>query len=214
MDLVRISLRAILFDADGVIQKTAVDYRQALMTLLASRSDEADRLVHEIFSAERPALNGRRNFVDALSELLGRWNLAERVDEVLRIWTSIETDPSMFTAIASLREQGLPCYLATNQEAHRGRHMAETLRYRDLFHGAYYSHVLGVAKPNAEYFRAILTDLQLAPEQILFIDDNKQNVTAAREVGLHAAVFTPGLATSVETLRSILTLHDISWSYG
>jgi putative hydrolase of the HAD superfamily len=168
------------------------------------------RIVHEIFAAERRALNGRRNFVDDLAELLRRWNLAERLDEVLGLWTAIETDQAMCKAIASLRNLGFPCYLATNQEAHRGRYMTETLGYRDMFHGEYYSHLLGIAKPNAEYFRAILVDLQIAPEDLLLIDDNKQNVAAARAMGLHGALFAPQRTAGIETLRAILWGHGIS----
>jgi putative hydrolase of the HAD superfamily len=89
--------------------------------------------------------------------------------------------------------------------------MAETLRYRDLFHGEYYSYRLGVAKPDAVYFRAILADLQMPPEDLLFIDDNKHNVSAAREVGLRAALFGPGPAAGVQALRSILSEHGIAW---
>jgi putative hydrolase of the HAD superfamily len=180
------------------------------MTVLASRSDEVDRFVHEIFAAERPALNGRRDFVEDLTLLLTRWELGESLGDVLGVWTAIEIDQAMCAAIASLRDLGFPCYLASNQEAHRGRHMTETLRYRDMFHREYYSHRLGVAKPDAAYFRAILADLQMAPEDLLFIDDHKSNVTAAREVGLQAAVFAPGKASGVETLRAILSAHGIA----
>jgi putative hydrolase of the HAD superfamily len=204
-------LKAILFDADGVIQRPAVDYRQAFATLLASRSDEVDRFVHEVFAAERRALSGRRTFVEDLAALLAGWNIPDRLDDVLEVWTAIETDPTMCDAIASLRAQGIPCYLATNQEAHRGRHMTDTLRYQDLFHREYYSYLLGIAKPDADYFRAILDDLQIAPDELLFIDDNKHNIAAARDVGLRAAVFAPSRAPAVDTLRAILTAHGILW---
>ena len=200
-----------MFDADGVIQRPAVDYRQAFTAVLASRNTDVDSFVHEIFAAERRALNGRRNFVDDLAELLTRRNLLRRLDDVLALWTAIETDQAMCEAIASLRQVGFPCYLASNQEAHRGRYMTETLRYRDVFHGEYYSHLLGIAKPNAAYFRAIVAHLRIAPEDLLLIDDNKQNVAAARDVGLHAAVFPPCPRVSVATLRSILSEHGISW---
>lgn len=202
--------KAILFDADGVIQRPRVDYREAFTKLLAPASDEVARFVHELFSAERPALSGRRSFVEDLVLLLGRWNLTERLDDVLRIWTSIETDPAMCSAIASLRNLGFCCYLASNQEAHRGRYMTETLRYRDLFDGEYYSHLLGVSKPNAAYFRAIVADLRLLPENLLLIDDNKHNVLAAREAGLRAVLFAAPPKKSVETLRNILSEYEIA----
>jgi putative hydrolase of the HAD superfamily len=89
--------------------------------------------------------------------------------------------------------------------------MAETLGYSDLFQGQYYSYRLGAAKPDAAYFRAILADLELAPEDVLFIDDNEKNVSSAREVGLRAALFSSDPPRSVQTLRLILSEHQIDW---
>ena len=95
----------------------------------------------------------------------------------------------MLDAIRVLRQIGVSCYLATNQELHRARHMSETLGFANLFDGEFYSCRLGLAKPDPEYFRAIVGELKIAPNRVLFLDDHEVNVRAARTVGLHATEF-------------------------
>ena len=52
------------------------------------------------------------------------------------------------------------------------------------FDQAYYSHLIGVRKPEAAAFAAVVTANNLAPERTLFIDDLEENVEAARQIGL------------------------------
>jgi putative hydrolase of the HAD superfamily len=205
----RNSLQAILFDADGVIQRPAVDYASAFAKLVALQREDLDSLLAEIFAAERPTLIDGGDFAAHLEPTLSRWNLAHRLEDVLRIWTDIETDTAMLASVASLRSLGLVCCLATNQQAFRGRQMSETLGYRDVFDSQFYSYQLGVAKPAPEYFRFIIERLDLAPSDILFIDDHEPNVAAARGVGLNAAVFTATTKTSTAALRTILSRHHV-----
>jgi putative hydrolase of the HAD superfamily len=93
--------------------------------------------------------------------------------------------------IASLRASGHGCYLASNQEAYRATYMSETLRYRTVFDGEFYSCTIGYVKPAPAYFRAILDATALRAEETLFIDDLATNVEAARAMGLRASVFAP-----------------------
>ena len=55
-----------------------------------------------------------------------------------------------------------------------------------LFEKVYYSHFSGIRKPDAEIFKLILKENQLAAEETLFIDDSPQHVEGALKAGLHA----------------------------
>jgi len=204
------SLKAVLFDADGVIQRPAVDYPSAFAALGAFENDQSIRLIREIFAAELPALTGQCDFAQDLTSLLSRWNLGHRLEDVLRIWTSIEADSTMLALVASLRSLGIQCCLATNQQSHRGSYMSETLGYRDMFDFQFYSYQLGLAKPSPEYFRAIVKRLDLDPSDLLFIDDHEPNVRAARGIGIHGSLFGAGTASPLDALRAILSQHNLS----
>ncbi|MEE2829991.1 MAG: HAD-IA family hydrolase, partial [Myxococcota bacterium] len=49
------------------------------------------------------------------------------------------------------------------------------------------SYQMGLAKPDREAFAYVASELGCAPGEILFLDDNRLNVAAAKEAGLQAA---------------------------
>lgn len=54
----------------------------------------------------------------------------------------------------------------------------------DYFYQAYYSHQMGMRKPDREIYDKVIADHQLNPETTLFLDDNKGNLEGAKSVGL------------------------------
>ncbi|MES2342092.1 MAG: HAD-IA family hydrolase, partial [Pseudomonadota bacterium] len=58
------------------------------------------------------------------------------------------------------------------------------------FDGLYLSCRLGAAKPQAAFFEAMLADIPLPREELIFFDDKAANVEAAQACGLTARVFT------------------------
>ncbi len=199
---------AVLFDADGVIQRPAPDRRRMMSQLLGPRADQLDEFMGDLWAAEHPTLTGHADFAEALSDVLARWQCRGSLSEALRVWRMIDVDPEMLDAIRALQQIGVSCYLATNQELHRACHMSETLGFANLFDGEFYSCRLGLVKPDPKYFRAIVGELKIAPNRVLFLDDREVNVRAARSVGLHATVFAG--EAGADALHRILREFGIS----
>ena len=59
-----------------------------------------------------------------------------------------------------------------------------------LFERAYYSHLVGKRKPNAELFEQVLNENNLDPAETLFIDDSPQNIDGARKLGINTYLMT------------------------
>ena len=149
------SVAAVLFDADGVVQHPAVEWRDALASVLDSDAD-VDRFLGDLFAAE-------------------------------------------------LRQAGVCCALATNQNAHRARYMSDELGYARAFDHAFYSCDIGFTKPDPRFFQAVLDVLPYPPDHVLFIDDRQENVAAARDAGIRATLFQPQPGRdSGEALRRLL----------
>jgi putative hydrolase of the HAD superfamily len=184
------TIRAILFDADGVVQRAGGAFRAHLATLVEPQQD-LDAFIAEVVAAEKPCLVGAADFAAELATILERWNSRRTVDEALSIWRDLIVDRSIVDAIASMRSAGLCCCLATNQHAQRAAYMSDELGYRDVFDREFYSCRVGAAKPDREYFERIVAALRLPPPQLLFFDDHQANVTAAREAGINAELFQP-----------------------
>lgn len=74
-----------------------------------------------------------------------------------------------------------------------------------MCHRSYLSYELGLAKPEREIFDHAVADLALAPEQILFIDDNMINVDGAATTGMQA-----GLAKGPEEAADVLRRFGVT----
>jgi len=183
-------ITTILFDADGVMQRTETGWQDELVALLGDRAEvEGEHLVAAIQRAEAPTMGGVVDFDESMTKVLEEFSLPADVDDVLDLWTRIIPDPSMLAAVQDLREAGVLCCLATNQQPRRASWMQRHLRYGEAFDRQFYSCELGLAKPDPAYFTTILTEVDRAPAQVLFVDDTPVNITGARSVGLHAHLF-------------------------
>ena len=60
------------------------------------------------------------------------------------------------------------------------------MKMTELAHKAYYSHRIGYRKPNLDIYEFIIEENNLNPQKSLFLDDRKDNILAAKEVGLQA----------------------------
>ncbi len=64
------------------------------------------------------------------------------------------------------------------------RHIVNTHALRKKFHRLFFSNRVGRLKPEPEMFRHALTRLHAEPAETLFIDDSKENIIAARALGM------------------------------
>ena len=69
----------------------------------------------------------------------------------------------------------------THEAAWRARY-ADAL---DHFEEIYVSSTIGLRKPDQQAFEYVADAMQLAPEQILFLDDNPENIRGAEASGLN-----------------------------
>jgi putative hydrolase of the HAD superfamily len=198
---------AVLWDADGVLQRVPGGVEESMRPALEGRVEDVEGFLDAAYWAERPALSGEVSWLEVLPDLLERWGIGDSYDEVVRIWLSIEPVEATHELLRALREAGLRCYLATNQAEHRGVHMRDELGYAGLFDGAFYSYEMGVAKPDPAYFRFIVDALGAAPGELLFLDDRLDNVEAARSVGLRAEVWS--YHEDITVLHDHLARHGV-----
>lgn len=189
-------ISTVLFDADGVLQSAGplFDHFDRREGWSAERLREFFRYVY----VERPdyagSETGLADPVPVFAAALSEWGWTEPVETFLGELLTLGTvpDPDALELVATLREQGVTCGLATNQEAFRARYMHEDLGYRKLFDHHFYSCELGCAKPDPAFFRTAVATVGAEPQQVLFIDDREPNVAAARACGLYAEIHQPG----------------------
>jgi putative hydrolase of the HAD superfamily len=177
------TVKAVLLDADGVIQEAVGDQPQAIMTLLGS-NDRLPEFMSDLFGAGSHALTGKADVIELITAVLSRLDCTGSLDDALKVWTMIDVDQGALEIVKSMKALGFTVCLASNQDAHRGNYMSENLGFRELFDREFYSFEIGIAKPDEAYFTHILNDLGVQPAEAVFIDDKPENVEAAKSVGI------------------------------
>src|SRR6266540_1088752 len=94
-------IRAVLFDADGVLQGARPGWKDRLAALVPA--DRADEFVTELFAAELPPLRGESSWPDELAKVLARWNVAVPLDDVLANWHDIVVYPDELDVVRAGR---------------------------------------------------------------------------------------------------------------
>ena len=72
------------------------------------------------------------------------------------------------------------------------------------FEATYVSHEIGCLKPSREAFQVALNGMATSADEVLFLDDSKANVTAARRLGMKAHV-----VTNIEQVRVALERYGV-----
>ena len=184
-------LRAVLVDADGVLQFTAPSWREDVADSIGRDAvSRHPRLLDEIAQAEgHRTMTGEADLEHSLTRVLDRHDVDLEPADVLEAWHNIELHTDVVEGVRALRGRGLVLALTTNQNPPRAAWMREHLPYDEVFDVHFYSCEVGYAKPDPAYFTHVLQTLGLRAEEALFLDDTAVNVEAAAGLGIRAELF-------------------------
>ena len=172
------AVRAVLLDADGVLQLIGTPWYRALS------AGGGEAFARALLSGEGPALSGRESLRDLLERLVVELGLSKDADELMVLWRRATPDPPAWRLVRDLRAAGYLTVLATNQHEERREWMRTALGYDGLCDVDAYSCLLGAAKPDPVYFRAALEMAGVGAGEALFVDDSAENIVAATALGL------------------------------
>ncbi|MBD7995866.1 HAD family phosphatase [Arthrobacter sp. Sa2CUA1] len=112
--------------------------------------------------------------------------LLESLDAAL--WARM--NPATLDVLHSLSNEGAQLALLSNMPAGMSRRFEAAETWPGYFYRRYFSGRLGMAKPDPRIFKHVLADLQAAPENVVFIDDNPANIQAAEALGIRVVLHT------------------------
>ncbi|MGY8636385.1 HAD family phosphatase [Bradyrhizobium sp. 14AA] len=199
-------IELVLFDMDNVLCDYDRGTRVACLAELAGTSSEA---VHTAIWDSGFELMGDSGTLGAADYLRG---FGERIGYPLSLdeWVearrrSMRADRAMLEIVDGLRKT-VDIAVLTNNTTLVADHIDTLLPdLRPLFGSRIYTSAqFGAAKPDPRCYRLCLSELNLRPEAVLFVDDLLANVAGAREAGLFAHHHT-----SVETFKRALSEHRL-----
>ena len=188
-----------MFDMDGVLCQYRIERRLAL---LASSSGQTPEEIRAAIWGSGFEDEGERGLLTAdeylkgFGERMGYPLSAEQWVEARRI--AIESDAAVLSLARQLRTTH-PVGMFTNNSLLLKRYIGDVFPdVPDIFGSrAVFSAELGRSKPDPEAFRRLAARLTVAPDEMLYLDDDATYVEGARGVGLLAE--RVGGAPSVRT---------------
>jgi putative hydrolase of the HAD superfamily len=195
------NIRHIILDFGGVILN--LDYKkteQAFIDLgiadFASRYSQLKQT--EIFDRLETGLANRADFIKELKAITGE---AITDQQIIMAWNAMLLDiPLRRLQILQQLQLHFDMFLLSNTNEIHEEAFNEILRsqcgFKSMgvfFDKVYYSHRVGMRKPDKEIFQLILDQNSLNPEKTLFIDDSPQHIEGAKALGIQTIFLEPGM---------------------
>ena len=129
------------------------------------------------------------------------------IEDILAAWNAVLLDfPLPRLEFLQLLSQKYRLFLLSNTDAIHIDHFEQregASFYGDFyqcFEKIYFSYEMGMRKPDAEIYHALIRQHELSPKRTLFVDDKKDNTEAAKALGLHVWNLQVGQEDVIELL--------------
>jgi FMN phosphatase YigB (HAD superfamily) len=204
------NIRHIILDFGGVIlnldyKKTEQAFIDLGITDFANRYSQLKQT--EIFDRLETGLAGRAEFIKELKTITGE---AVTDQQIIMAWNAMLLDiPLRRLQILQQLQLHFDMFLLSNTNEIHEEAFNEILRaqcgFKSMgvfFDKIYYSHRVGMRKPNKEIFQLILDQNSLNPEKTLFIDDSPQHIEGAKALGIQTIFLEPGMTIEDHIFKS------------
>ncbi|MCQ1951332.1 HAD family phosphatase [Arthrobacter sp. zg-Y859] len=101
-------------------------------------------------------------------------------------------NPRTMGVLETLHSEGANLALLSNMPDGMSRRYSAESPWAQYFSKLYFSGRMGLVKPDRQIFERVVAGLGAAPEDIVFIDDNTQNISMARTMGFRTILHTGG----------------------
>lgn len=175
---------------NGNARKSSTDRQNTVQSSLAAGRDlylaiQRDPLWNDWQEGRVAPSNWYRN-------LCKRFNVKASYKDFREAWNStIVSEPDLLlpaSLFARLRARHRLVLLSNTDPLHV-QHMQANFEFMRHFDEGVYSCEVGASKPSRAIFRAAIRAARTTPDRILFIDDIKDYISAARGIGLNAVHF-------------------------
>jgi len=183
---------AVIFDLGGVV----IDWnpRHLYRKIFGDRTDEMEWFLSNICTSEwNEQQDAGRPLTTATAELLSRHPKWEpEIRAYYGRWPEMIAGriPGTADIMARLEKRGYPLFALSNWSVETFPLVQHKFEELSLFERVFLSGSYGAAKPDPRFYRTALDEIGLPIGQLVFIDDNAKNVSAAKTIGLDSVVFT------------------------
>jgi epoxide hydrolase-like predicted phosphatase len=184
-------IKVIYFDMSGVIVTTS-SYKKTFIKLLEKTYHNPTITFDDIYFIFEKLEIGKIHETKAV-ELLGKTiskdaSMQQQILLFTRTAKALHIRPSIVKLIKSLRKKVKVGVLTNSIQPNADRH--KRLGHYDYFDYQILSHEMKIRKPNKGIFLCALKKARVQPNEVLFVDDSQENITAAKKIGINTILFT------------------------
>jgi epoxide hydrolase-like predicted phosphatase len=200
------SIKAVIFDLGGVIVRTEYQApRQHLAESFGMEYDDIDKVVFgggTNGSAARAAIGEITeqehwlNVMKILKQPVGEY---ERIRD--EFFGGDVIDHKILDFLRSIKPEYKVALISNAWSGLRDYIIRE--KFDDVFDHMIISAEVGVAKPDAEIYHIALEQLQVRPDEAVFVDDFIENIEACEEIGMEAIHFKDP-DSAIQQLKEII----------
>ena len=139
-----------------------------------------------------------------------RLGVAETEGLIERMFAAVGPDEEVIAAVRSARDAGVRTGLISNSW---GTSIYDPDALEGMFDEIVISGDVGLHKPQPEIYKLAAERLGAAPEECVFVDDLRENVRGAEEVGM-TAVLHRDTAATLARLEELFGLTLSAWEEG
>ncbi len=183
-------INSVVFDIGGVL----IDWNpRYLFRKLFDEEEEMEWFLSNICTAEwNLQQDAGRPFSEATTELQGRYpDYHDHIAAYYGRWEEMlgKEIEGTVEILRELKRDGMPLYALSNWSDEAFPVALERFDFLGEFDGMVVSGYEKVVKPDHAIYRLLLERYSLIPEESVFIDDNRDNATAAGEIGFNTVHF-------------------------
>lgn len=190
------NVTTVILDFGGVLYD--IDFRAAVNAFEQLGIDNFDKLYSKAVQShlferfERGSITVP-GFCDEIRHFFGQNHISN--EEINGAWNQllIGYKKSRLDFVEDLKSKYTVILLSNTNQVHYEYFTQQYLRefqtqkpLEALFHRAFFSHLCGMRKPDAEFYRYALNEMKINPREAVFIDDTPHNLQPASELGIHA----------------------------
>lgn len=181
--------RAVGFDHTGVIVgMSASKFHQKVSELLQISIEDLKKIYLKYNSDFNKGRTTKEEFWKSVLQDLNKGSFYDEVMEIVEKPKEIHEE--VVEVIKDLRNKGYKLGILSNDTIEGGRLIKGDEGMDKLFDLILISAETGFAKPNKETFTDFMNKLGVSPAELIYIDDAKQNITTAEELGITAILCT------------------------
>ena len=204
------NIRHIILDFGGVLlnidyTRTEKAFRDLGIDDFGERYSQLKQT--ELFDQLETGRITEEKFLSALKEISGKM-LSDQ--QIIEAWNAMLLDlPLRRLQILQQLQLHFDLFLLSNTNAIHEAAFNKILKAQAgfasmavFFDKVYFSHRVGLRKPDKAIFELILNEHQLQPERTLFVDDSPQHIEAAQKLGIQTIFLKKGMTIEDDVFKA------------